>query len=125
MPLSNRQIKALKLGVVYEIEHERKGTFVGKLIAFDDEAARIGDPEDKVYLTFVFDIRVGTAQAHMSKGVKDERGVPLDTRTSNIKPSLITQIRQTDRQEWLLKVKTPRLKKAQQDPSWIDRVLGR
>ncbi len=125
MPLSNRQIKSLKPGLVYEIEHERKGTFVGKLVGFDDEAERIGDKEDKVYLKFVFDIRVGTAQAHMSKGVKDESGSPLETRTSNIKPSLITNIRQTDKQEWLLRVKTPRLKKAQQEPGFLDRLLGR
>ena len=125
MSLSNRQIKSLKPGLVYEIEHERKGTFVGKFVGFDDEAKRIGDQEDRVYLKFVFDIRVGTPQEHLSKGVKDESGVQVPTRTSNLKPSLIAKIRQTDKQEWLLKVKTPRLKKSQQEPGLLDRLRGR
>ncbi len=125
MPLSNRQIKALKPGLVYEIKHERKGTFVGKFVGYDDEPQRLGDKKDKVLLHFVFDIRVGTSQEHMATGVKTERGALVPTRNSNLRPSLIEEIRQTEKQEWLLDVKTPKVEKPQQEPGFLDRLLGR
>lgn len=125
MPLSNRQIKALKDGVIYEIIHERKGTFVGQFMGYDDEPSRIDDKQDKVFLTFKYDVRVGTAQEHLSKQVKLEGGGYAPVRVSNLRPSLVEEIRQTQKQEWLLKVKLPKIKRTKQEPGFLNRVLGR
>lgn len=125
MPLSNRQIKALKRGVVYEIQHERKGTFVGHFLGHDGEPSRLGDKQDRVFLTFKYDVRTGTAQARMSTGVKLEGKGLAPVRVSNLRPSLIESIRQTQEQEWLLKVKVPKIVKPRQQPGMLEKLLGR
>ena len=125
MGLSNRQIKALKKNAVYKIDHERKGVFIGQFIGYDDEAARVGDKIDNVFLTFKYDVRVGTAQANLSTGVKLEGGGMAPVRVSNLRPSLIESLTQTQEQEWLLKVKVVEAIKPKQEPGWLDKLLGR
>ena len=123
MPLSNRDLKVLKRGTVYEVDHERKGRFIGQFLGFDDEPERLGDKVDKVFLTFKYDVRAGTDQAHMQVGVKDEAGYMKPVRVSNLRPSLIRSIRQTEEQQWLLEVVVPEGEKA--GPSLRERFLGR
>ena len=126
MPLSNRQIKALKEGLIYEIQHERKGTFIGQFLGYDDEPSRIGDKQDAVFLTFKYDVRVGTRQEHMSTGVKLEDGNMAPVRVSNLRPSLTTAIKQTQEQKWLLDVTVAeKPKQPKHGSSWLDKVLGR
>lgn len=128
MPLNERQIKALREGAVYQIRHARKGTFIGQFLGFDDEPSRLGDPEDRVFLTFKYDIRVGTPQAHLSTGVKiDGTREYAPVRVSNLRPSLIESIQETQEQQWLLEVKVPEFEKPQpqKEPGWLDRLLGR
>ncbi len=98
MPLTKNQIKSLTPGKVYKIAHERKGHFVALFKKFDDEAFRIGDLDDDVYLHVVYDVREGTDQRHMTKGNK------FDIRESNLKPSLVISMTETKEQEWLRKV---------------------
>lgn len=125
MPLSNRQIKAINIGKIYKIQHDRKGTFVGQFMGFDDEPSRLGDKEDKVFLIFKYDIRVGTTQEHMSFGVKLETGEKVPVRVSGLRPSLITEIKQTDDESWLREVKVPEEEKPKQKTGWLDNLLGR
>jgi len=127
MALNERQIRALRVGGVYKIAHQRKGAFVAQFLGFDDEPTRIGDTEDRVFLTVKYDVRVGTAQAHMSTGVKQETGERAPVRVSNLRPSLVDSMEETQEQQWLLEVKIAQFEKPQpeKDPSWLDRLLGR
>lgn len=118
MSLSNRQIKALKEGLVYKITHERKGTLIGQFVGYDDEPSRLDDPQDKLFLTFKYDVRQGTAQAGLNVTGKQV------VRVSNLRPSLITEIEQTQEQKWLLDVKVPEEEK-EKEPGLLDRLLGR
>lgn len=124
MSLSNKEIKALQIGRVYKIVHTRKGEFIGQFLGYDDEPERLGDKVDKVFLTFKFDVRVGTDQAHMSTGVKFESGEKAPVRVSNLRPSLITEIQLSPDGEWLREVKVIEVSK-KKEAGWLDKLLGR
>ncbi len=99
MTLTKNDIKKLKIGKVYQIIHDRKGTFTGQLIAFDDEPKRLGDLEDDVFLTFKYDVRTGTSQENLAVSPK------IPVRVSNLRPSLIQSLTETKEGKWLLDVK--------------------
>lgn len=122
MALNKKQIYDLKEGKIYKIAHARKGHFVGMFLGWDDEAFRIGDKEDFVFLTFKYDVRVGTDQAHLSTGVKDTTGVPSAVRVSNLRPSLILKITETEEQEWLREVVVP--EENTKKPTLKERIFG-
>lgn len=120
MGLSNRQIKALTVGSVYEIKHARKGKFVAQFMGYDDEAERVGDKEDKVYLKFKYDVRAGTDQVGLAISPK------IPVRVSNLKPSLIEEIKLSSEGEWLREVVLPETEEEiVKEPGWLDRLLGR
>lgn len=99
MPLTKNDVKKLKIGKVYQIAHDRKGTFIGQFIAYDDEPFRLGDKEDDVFLTFKYDVRIGTPQENLAVSPK------IPVRVSNLRPSLIQSITETKEGKWLLDVK--------------------
>ena len=126
MSLSNKEIKALQVDKVYKIAHIRKGKFIGQFLGYDDEPERLGDKEDKVFLTFKYDVRVGTDQAHMSTGVKLETGEKAPVRVSNLRPSLITEIQLSLDGEWLRNMKVAEIPVSKKkEAGWLDKLLGR
>lgn len=125
MPLTKNDVKKLKIGKVYKVVHSRKGTFTGQLIAFDDEPFRLGDLEDHLFLTFKYDVRPGTTQEHLNKGVKEEAtGKFAPVRVSNLRPSLIESITETKEGKWLLDVKVQE-EVAEPKLTIKERLLGR
>lgn len=96
----------LEIGHVYRIAHERKGHFTAQLIDIVDTPE--GDDKDDVFLTVKIDVRAGTDQFRMRTASKQSRAG--DVRISNLRPSLIFQMRETEEGGWLRDVVIPEQK---------------
>lgn len=89
----------LEIGRVYKLDHQRKGVFIAQLTGIEE-----GDEADEQFLTMKYDVRIGTDQARLAISPKDE------VRVSNIRPSLIIAIEETEDGEWRLQKKNPKRK---------------
>ncbi len=102
----------LKIGKIYSIYHKSKGHFVAHLIDIIE-----GDQADDKFLTMKYDTRAGTDQAGLAI-------VPgkSNVRVSNIRPSKILKIKETEEGGWLREIRVPGEEMVKQDSNLADKV---
>lgn len=88
------------IGEIYSVHHQRKGYFVGELMAIVPTPD--GDPQDHFFLTMKIDTRKGTDQEHLANAGE---GVAL----KNIRPSLVLSYQVTTQSDWLRTVHLPQV----------------
>jgi hypothetical protein len=110
--------KELSPGKVYRVWHARKGEFVCRLL--EVLPADKGDSSDEELLHVIYDVRVGTDQAHLSVELGKQQ-----YRESNIRPSLIKRIEELEGSNWLRDVQLPKVTEiVPVKQSGLERVLG-
>lgn len=101
---------------IYRIWHERKGSFVARLIEIVPSYP--GDEYDKEYLHMIYDVRAGTDQVGLAVTPGKDK-----VRESNLRPSLIIKIEEVpEGEDWLRKVELPKPPKKK---GLIDRILDK
>jgi hypothetical protein len=101
----------IEIGKVYRITHTRKGAFIAEVIDIVS-----GDDVDDQFITVKFDVRHGTSQEHMA-------GQPgQQVRVSNLRPSLITHIQETEEGSWLREVKVSLPPQPQKPESFLTKA---
>jgi len=107
----------LKVGIVYQVHHQRKGRFVALLTAIVDVPP--GDKQDKVFWTMRYDVRHGTDQAHLATQPKQR------FRESNIRPSLVLKIEEYEGEHWLREIAPPPVPIVEDKKNWLDKIFSR
>ena len=95
----------LEVGKIYRIWHERKGSFVARLLAI--VPAWEEDKYDTEFLHMMYDVRAGTDQMGLAIVPGKDR-----FRESNLRPSLINKIEEVpEGEDWLREIKLPEPRK--------------
>lgn len=108
--------KDLEIGKIYSIHHRKKGHFVAQLL--EVVPAWGGDEADEVFLTMKYDTRAGTDQVGLAIAPGKSK-----VRVSNLRPSHILSIKETEKGEWLRTARVPEEEKVgKSDPGLVDKV---